>query len=359
MSKFDDTVNSILYRQILEQAAPITVDNSSDPDVIKAKEEIEKYKKEFQNVLTNNYEEWREQATQKQNEIDNIATAFINTINEIDSEENVKKVLEEKFHRSLKNKLIKEATFDEIWGSSVDTAKKYGKDFLDMFKKGQETFTKALVDQGGSLLDRYVGSDVVNDVNKMSDHWLYRLIAIVDFTGVMSWPYLNEAVDLYEKNKNGEDENIYALNLLAAAIAVTPGVTGLPILGWPFKILTWGMRMPGAVLRFFGGNQAKIVARSMSNRIITALGKNPNSAKIAKILDSGVGGSRIGSALKSIFKGAAKWGTAGAKVATAASGGNIPKMVDDLINKGKGLIDQKFTSSPLGQFSSFPEYRTN
>ena len=344
MSKFDDTVNAILYKQLLEQVAP-SDQSSEDINVDEEFKKIQTAKQDIYNVIKQNEEQYKNEVTQKFNEIDQLANKVITDIMDID-----KKYLE----------TLEEATFQEIWGSTVEELKKAGKWTKDKFNQGQDWLADKIINNISPVMDDIVGTDTTKYVNDtLSENIIYKIIAILEPTGVMSWPYLKDAADLYERNQGGEKEDIYALNLLAATIAVIPGVKAVSIFALPFKILTWGTGLSRLTRGLFGAKQAERVASSMSSKILEALGKNPNSAKVQKLLSSGRLPGRVTNLLRNIFTKGSRIIASGAKAATIMSSGDVPKMVDDWITKGKGLMNQRMTSSPLGQFSSFPEYRTN
>jgi hypothetical protein len=259
----------------------------------------------------------------------------------------------------------------------------------------QEYLADLAVENMGSISRNIVGDDFVNGVNEISDSFLYKAVAIfLDPTGVMSWPYLKNATDLYEQHKGTEDEEIYQLNLLAAQISVIPGLRiPLGILTAPFKLVFGGGA--GIMTKIFGVSGARRVARSLANKIKEPLKTNPQIAKVSKTLtkpktNTTLNASKakgadaikklpktlnkaqatsnatkktkdlIGKAVKTTAKAASatakttgkasKLVGQGTKALTAAGAGDIPKFLEGLSSKDKPAVG---SVGSLGRMKSF------
>ena len=254
--------------------------------------------------------------------------------------------------------------------------------------KAKEYVGPALYDIGeytsdkiGEYVTDFLGKEYVDDINNnLSETIWYKIAAIFEPTGVMSWPYYDKALKAYETHKGTDKEDIYFLNLLAAQLSVIPGFRlPLGILTAPLKLLLrlplLPVTIPMKIASFVRG------AVSKSSSALKA------SAKLEKTAAKGIGAkglkavktvtrpasTRIKSAAKAVgstaktaakavgstAKTAAKVAATGAKVGTVVSSGDIPQTWKDWTEAGKkSLEDAKPMERTLGKFPSFNHLST-
>lgn len=365
MSKFDETINSILNDMIIKENAgdvqyPENIVNIS----------FENLKK----TLNEKGDTYRIECQRRYESGDEYVQNFLNQIKHLGK-------LNESFADNA----------SEAWNLTKTKAKEI-KDFvLPKIANTQEFLADLAVENVGGLANNFLGEDVVKEIDSLSDSFLYKVAAIfLDPTGVMSWPYLARANELYEKHKGTEDEDIYQLNLLAAQFSVIPGLRiPLGILTLPFKLL---FGAGGAVAsKIFGVVGARRVARGLSSVIKKPFVRNPNIGKFTNTLNSAKKGSlstvskskgigaiknltktaslanktgaseKVIDILKKGSKAAVETGKKGAgilgkgaKVATVAAAGDIPKTLEDLQSRGEKF--GKTIGSKVGTLGRFPRF---
>lgn len=305
-------------------------------------------------------------------------------------QEYVKRFIDQVKHlENLNESFLDDAS--EAWDLTKTKAKEI-KDFvLPKIANTQEFLADLAVENVGGLANSFLGEDIVKEIDSLSDSFLYKVAAIfLDPTGVMSWPYLARANELYEQNKGTEDEDIYQLNLLAAQFSVIPGLRiPLGILTLPFRLL---FGAGGAVAsKIFGVVGARRVARGLSSVIKKPFMRNPNVSKFTNTLNSAKSGSlsvaskakgvgaiknltktaslanktgaskKVVDILKKGSKAAVETGKKGggilgktSKVATVAAAGNIPKFLEDLQSRGEKVA--KTAGSKVGTLGRFPRF---
>ena len=357
MSKFDNTINAILESLIFEQDRVEELD--PEPIVKQTQDEISKR-------LESDPEQYESESFQKyasdQGIYDKIAD-YVNSISKSFSKEEIESLKEE----------VEETGLQKTWGALKDVAGKIGSAAQEYLGPTLAEVGDAVADKVGEYITSFIGKDYVDDIqNNLSESMWYKIAAVFEPTGVMSWPYYRKALDLYEKNKGTEDEDIYFLNLLAAQISVIPGVRlPLGILTFPFKLIT-------SPFRILGGRNTRI-ARETARYVRSAISKNQNAVKATSKLGTaskkGIVGKSVQTvkgatkavaqkakeaikpAAKSIASGAkkaAKTTAAGAKAATVVSSGDIPQTWKDWTEAGKESMKQmKPAERTLGKFPSF------
>jgi hypothetical protein len=340
MSKFDSTINKLLENLIFEQ------DSS---EVQKAYDIIEKARAEVKSRFDSDPEKFQANADAQIKSYDGFVDAFV---------EYVKNVKNETI-KEIQSKPLKEQSGDTLQ-DIASTAKEYavkgakavGGAIGGVFEKGLDFTTDKLVENVPSIVRGIMGSDtydkVRNEIAEVDDSLLYKALAFIDPTGVLSWPYLNKARELYEKNLGTEDEDIYTFNLLAATAAVIPGVSAFKIFAVPFKILI------SPIAKLFGGMRAKVIARSVTNELKTTFGLGTKLAKATTI------GGKIGNFAKTVakpIKPIAKLAASAGKAGTIIAAGDIPETWK---NWGKDIdIDKiKTPERTLGKFPSFNQIST-
>jgi hypothetical protein len=342
MSKFDSTVNSILENLIFEQ------DDTSE--IQKAYDIIEKTREEIKNRFDSNPEEFEANANAQIKSYDGFVDAFVDYVTNL--KDNAIKAIQT-------SAPLKEQSGDALQDITAKVkdyvaqgAKAAGGMIGGAFEKGLDFTTDQIVENVPSIVRGLMGSDnyeqVRNEIEKVDDSLLYKALAFIDPTGVLSWPYLEKARELYEKNLGTEDEDIYTLNLLAATAAVIPGVSAFKIFAVPFKILI------SPIAKLFGGMRAKVIARSVTNELKTTFGLGTKLAKATTI------GGKIGNFAKTVakpIKPVAKLAASAGKAGTIIAAGDIPETWK---NWGKNIdLDKiKPPERTLGKFPRFGEIST-
>lgn len=317
MSKFDNTINSLLNNLIFEES-------EIDPQQV-IDETREAIKKELE---TNpNYE------IESQERYENDLGTF--------------QKVEEFFNKF--SKLDENISWEDIKsaGKSVfDKIKEYGAPAI-------ETVGDYAVENIGDFVKDVIGEENVNYINdNLSERLWYQIASVFDPTGVMSWPYYKTALEAYDQHKGTEDEDIYFLNLLAAQISVIPGVR------LPIGIITLPFRLIGKVPLFFTRGLARFMRRLFSSNKSTTKA----SSKLSKVSIGTKATQTVKNAAKAVTAitgKAAKIGAVGAKVATSAGEGDIPKKVKEWQNVANDIIDSgKSKKGTLGLFPKFNEIST-
>ena len=357
MSRFDNTINALLENLIFEQDQTEEID--PEPIVTKTQEEIS-------NKLKTDPEQYETESLQKYSSdggiYDQIAD-YVNSISKSFSKEEIESLKEE----------VEETGLQKTWGAIKDVAGKVGAAAQEYLGPTLAEVGDAVADKIGEYVTSFIGKEYVDDVqNNLSEKMWYKIAAVFEPTGVMSWPYYRNALDLYEKNKGTEDEDIYFLNLLAAQISVIPGVRlPLGILTFPFKLIT----KPFTIL---GGRSTKI-ARETASLLRGSISKNKEvlkaTGKLGTVAKKGIvgkGAQTVKNATKTVVqkakeaikptskaiasaaKKAAKGTAAGAKAATIIASGDIPQTWKDWTEQGKKDLEKvKPMQGTLGKFPSF------
>lgn len=264
----------------------------------------------------------------------------------------------------------------------------------------QEFLADLAVENIGTIVRQTIGDEYVDEIrNQLSENMIYKIIAILEPTGVMSWPYLATAKEQYEAHIGTEEEGIYQLNLLAAQISVIPGVRmPLAILTLPFRLV---FGLPARVLgRIFGATGLRRIGLKLTEKIklpfsqsaaakkgaealqkapantkLGKLSKIPASNAIKKLPQKAIKGGttatkkaseKVANAVKKttktvggVLKKGAKAAPVAAKTATVIGSGDIPQTLKDWQKSGEGFFDNKFKQSgTLGKFPRFREIST-
>jgi hypothetical protein len=353
MSRFDSKINALLENLIFEQNQ--MDDINPEPILKQTQDEISK-------KLKDDPEKYEEESLQKysldQGIYDQIAD-YVNSISNSFSKEEIESLKEE----------VEETGLQKTWGAIKDVAGKVGSAAQEYLGPTLSQIGDAVADKVGEYITSFIGKEYVDDIqNNLSESMWYKIAAVFEPTGVMSWPYYRNALDLYEKNKGTEDEDIYFLNLLAAQISVIPGVR------LPLGILTFPFRLLSKPFRLLGGRSTKI-ARESASFLRGSISKNKNvvkaTGKLGNVTQKGIvgkgaqtvkgatkpivqalktGAKAVSSGAKKIAKGAA----AGAKVATVTASGDIPQTWKDWSKSGQEIIDKmEPKKGTLGKFHDF------
>lgn len=331
MSNYDNTINNILKNLIFEQD-----ENFEDiENIIKAtREEIKK------NIDERGSE--YELESQRKYETDD---GFLNKLEE------------------LAMPYLDQLKEDIDWQGAWNKTKEMAKAAAEKIGPPLAAAGDIAADKIGEIATNVVGQEFIDNIqNNLSESFWYKIAAVFEPTGIMSWPYYRNALDLYEQNKGTDKENIYFLNLLAAQISVIPGVR-LPvgILTAPFKLLT---RPIGNIF----GSRREAISKGIADYTRSRISKNPMTIKAAdrlskkKITGKAVNTVKnatkaVAQKSKDIAKKVAKATAAGAKTATVIGSGDIPKTWEDW---GKDVdIDKiKPRERTLGSFPRFGEIST-
>lgn len=352
MSKFDKAINSILNRLIFEQ----TINQPSEEDVKHAQNEIENTRKIIEEEFKKNPEEFIKNAENQ-----------INSYNYVT--EDLSKYFSDLVEKFKKPPLNEDVETDGNWlgditakvGDYAYQATKTAGGYIDgAFENVLDFLTDQAVERMPKILSSVVGKqnyDAIRaEVDQLDDSFFYKVIAVLDISGVLSWTYLDKAKQLYEENLGKEDEDIYTLNLLAATIAVIPGVSALKIFVLPFKLLFSPLRA------LLGGARANAVARSVANELKRTLNL---TGKIDRASSTAARGGRISQTSLNFAKNVtkpvkpiAKLAAGAAKAATITSGGDIPKMVDDWKKKGEEIASRIPEPKTLQRIPSFQRITT-
>jgi hypothetical protein len=391
MSLFYKTANSILEEFISEQ----TEENS---DVIDAESVVNQTIKTINDRIKNDSDGFRNESESKYNSGQEIEDALVKELN------NVRQFIEEDVKTDLSN----------AWDALKQKGKEVWDDIAPKIADTQEFLADLAVENMGPIVRKTLGDEVVDDIrNKMSENFVYKVIAVLEPTGVMSWPYLANAKEAYESKIGTDEETIYQLNLLAAQISVIPGVRV------PFRILTLPFRLtvgaPAYVLsKIFGAVGLKKIAMKLADIVKNTLGKAPRIEKAVEVISKApqttkvakVASSKAANAVKTLpktttktastatknasgkvidavkkpvkaaaaatgkaAKGAgglakkagkvAATGAAAAKAATVIGSGDIPQTWKDWTKKGDDILSKLGNNrGSLGSFRSFRELST-
>ena len=349
MSRFDNIVNSLLNRLIFEQ----TADQPSNDQILEAKKIIDETRQEIKKQFEEKPEEFLQQAENQLNTYDYVADGLEKYLSDLYGKFKTEPLTEQNESDWLQDITAKVTDF------ATQTAKTAGSYIGGAFEKVLDFLTDQAVEKTPSIIKGVMGEDnyskLRTEIDNMDDGLLYKVIAIFDPTGIMSWSYLSNAKELYEKNLGTEDEDIYTLNLLAATVAVIPGVRAFSIFAVPFKILN-------PLTKLFGGYRASTIARAVAQEFKTAFNIGQRLEK-AGFVASRTG--RIGEKVAAFFgkvakpvKAVARLTASAAKAGTIASGGDIPAMVKGWMEKGKEMVNKVPQQRTFTRIPSFQRLST-
>jgi len=374
MSRFDSTINVILENIIFEETDDVkTADNI-----------VKRTIQEIQNRLKTDPDAFRAESEAKYNSGQEIENAFVKEFSQIQNSVN-------ESAEDLKNDL------SNAWNLFKDKGKELWSTVAPAVQNTQDFLADLAVENMGPIVRKVLGDEYVDDIkNNLSENMVYKIIAVLEPTGVMSWPYLAKAREAYEANIGTENEDIYQLNLLAAQISVIPGVrVPFRILTLPFRLVTGSLT---AIVRVFGLKGSQKMGRGLGGFFKYILGSGPKvekgvetvvkapvkttavgkiaqkpaakaiktlpqkTAKAAttatktasnKVLDAS---KKVAKGTASVAKIGAKIGATGAKVGTVVASGNIPDTINKWKNDGGSLLD-KIGNRSTGTLGSFPSFR--
>lgn len=345
MSRFDNTINSLLNHLIFEQ----TADQLSDQEVQEIQNELKTVETNFQQ----DPEKFIQTAQENIDSSDYIANALMEQFT------NLKKNVEEEVITEQTGPQWLQQTLTDVMDYLKPYAKTAGSYIDGAFEKALDFLTDKLVEYVPAAIKGVMGEDnyasLSSEVDQLDDRFWYKVIAIFDFTGIMSWPYLANAKKLYEEKLGTPDEDIYTLNLLAATVAVIPGVRALSIFTVPFKILS-------PLTKLLGGTRATLVAQAVARELKGALNIGQKmdrvtglAAKAGRVTDKALNFAK--NVMRPI-KAGAKLAASAAKAGTIASGGDIPTMVQGWIKAGEGMVDKVPQQRTFTRIPSFQRLST-
>jgi hypothetical protein len=339
MNQFDKSVNILLENLIFEQ----------DQNEIDQSQVIKQTVSEIEKIFNEDKKAYRDESEAKYNS----SQGFVEEV--------------EKYVKGLSEEQLSEETgFEKAWGA----AKEAGSAAWDWGKKtlGPKLYEigDAAADKIGEYATEFIGKEYVDEINNnLSESIWYKIAAVFEPTGVMSWPYYDKALKKYNENKGTENEDIYFLNLLAAQISVIPGARlPLGILTAPFKLLTGVIKLPFSIPRriasFVRGSISKSPSAAKAAAKLEPRGLSKAASSIKKVTRPV--STRIKTAAKTVgsaTKKAAKIGAAGAKTATVFYSGDVPQTWKDWTEAGKNTLEtSKTKDGTLGKFHKFSELST-
>jgi hypothetical protein len=383
MLRFDRAVNNILNRLIFEQDESVEIEKEDDKPLSKEDAIIA----DIQRKNDEGNAAFFAQAKEKFNSGGEYVDKFIRQV--------------EKLSPNIK---VNESTFSDKISKGWDYAKEKGNELLVKMAPTQDRLADHVVEKMDNILTYVIGVEFTKKLNdEISENFLYKVVAIFfDPTGVLSWPYLRDATEAYEKHKGTEYETIYQLNLLAAQLAVVPTFAFKPIFGiltLPLRLLTGS----GAKVmeKLFGVLGATKISTGIANWIRRKLPFRPRNARlterppkiskaskaskaekiipkavkaeklipkvvkaekiITKAPKAGIFGKTVIGAVKLPGKLAGKALKNPFKTATILGSGDIPKTLEDLKKSGEDLNKEtlkRIEKNPLGRFSRFGEIST-
>lgn len=329
MSRFDSTINSILNRLIFEQNA----NDPTDEEVKEAQAAIDEVRNQVQEQFQTNREELIKTAEEKINSDNEAVDRFFDYFES----------KYEKFKNIPKQTNVTEqAESPANWEDSfmkklVEVGSYVGSYIGGAFEAGLDYITDKAVENMPSLMNYLIGKDTYDsiraEVESLEDKTIYKIFAFIDPTGVLSWPYLENAKTLYEQKLGTDEEDIYTLNLLGAALAVIPGLRYIKFLTLPFKLLS-------RLSPFMNARRAGMIGRAIAQELKGPLGITNKFTKAQNVLTkSGRLGTISGNVLRSLGKITRPIATI-SKAATVAAAGDIPDMVKGWMEKGKEMVDK-------------------
>jgi hypothetical protein len=327
MSRFDNTVNSFLNHLIFEQTAEPT-----DDDVREAQTAIDEVRKEVQEEFQKNKESLIKTAEEKINSDNEAVDKFFDFL----------KTNYDKFKNLPDTENLTEEAEPPNWGNSImgyatKAAKAAGSYIGGAFEDVLDYMTDKAVENTPWLMSHLIGEDTYDkvraEVESLEDKTIYKIFAFIDPTGVLSWPYLENAKKLYEQNLGTEEEDIYTLNLLGASLAVIPGLRYIRFLTLPFRLI-------GKLSPLMNSARASLIARAIAKELKGPLGLTQKFSKAQGVLGkTGRIGSMGGNFLRSLGKITRPIATI-SKGLTVAATGDIPAMVKGWMEKGKEMADE-------------------
>lgn len=379
MSNFDKNINRFLKTLIIEQDDQTVSDqtaNVTDEQVDYASQIIDQTRQELESLLKQNPDSFYKRANGNVGAmnyaVNKISNAFYMIYETIKNTlEDAKKTLGEQtqdveqqdsgFSLGQDIKFIVGDVIDDVKNFTWEAAKKAGGAIDGVFEDALDAATDYAVDAVPHWVEKMIGKNnydfIRNDVKNIDDSFWYKILAVIDITGVLSWTYLDEAKKLYEENLGTEDEDVYTLNLLAAAVAVIPGVSALRVFTLPFKLLF----MPAAAL--LRGGRLSTFARAVSNELKTTLNIGENMGRAANVAGrtgkvSQVAAS-LGSKVSKAIKPVAKLTAGAAKASTIIASGDIPGTLEKWRKEGEDVMKNiKPAQGTLGQFPKFNQITT-
>lgn len=348
MYQFDESVNKILSSLIFEEAQDEDIDSEKGGglwDKIKSyvqnslKKRVENDPDKLEKEIKDGYEKPSDSLA------DDIAKALAKKIEESDEKEESEKTPTD------------EAS--SIIGSGLNKLKK-GSGVVA--RNGLESATDAIVDNVSGVLDEHIPKSVLDKIDGLSKTPVGQIIAIFEPTGILSWGYLGTAKEEYDKHKGTDEEDAYALNLVAASLACIPGyksvasVVGLPVrlarsaaLG-PIKGAKAASTAAKTIKTMLTGGSKALKAEKAAAEA-AKVAKAAKAAKAAGVLGKAfkpvTKGGKIAASLGSkVAKGGAKITKAGAKISTALSQGDIKKTFDEYMRRGEQAIKNVEPAKP-------------
>ena len=375
MHRFNKAIDIILERMIYEQT-------ENDSEIDKADSFVNSTIEDIKKRIKNDPESFQRDSEIRYNSGQNIEDSFVKELSQIEKSVN-------ESYEDFKNDA------SNAWDLLKNKGKELWSSVADEIQDTQTFLADLAVENMGSIVRKSIGDEVIDDTkNNMSENVIYKIIAVLEPTGVMSWPYLAKAKEAYEASIGTEDEDIYQLNLLAAQISVIPGVrVPFGLLTLPFRIL---FRAPAYILRkIFGVAGSTKISRSLAatikkeisalskvqkaaNVVTKASSKNTNFGKLAKTPAANAvktlpkAAKAVATTTKnaskkvveiakkpikavaSAGKTGAKAAATGAKVATVVASGNIPQTLKDWEKTGEE-ITKKMGDKQFGTFGKFPK----
>lgn len=346
MSRFDNTVNSLLNRLIFEQ----TADEPTDEDVKEAQAAIDEVRKEVQEQFQTNREELISLAEERINSdneaVDRFFDFFKSNYDEFKNLPEIKNLTEEAEPPNWR---------DSIVGYATKAAKVAGSYIGGAFEAALDKMTDLAVENTPWLMNHLIGKDTYDavraEIESLEDKTLYKIFAFIDPTGVLSWPYLENAKALYEQKLGTDEEDIYTLNLLGAALAVIPGLRYIKFLTLPFRLI-------GKLSPFMNSRRASLIGQAIAKELKGPLGITNKFTKAQNVLGkTGRVGTTAANVMRSLGKITRPLATI-SKGLTVAAAGDIPDMVKGWMEKGKELVDQVPQQQTLGKMPSWNRLST-
>jgi hypothetical protein len=346
MSRFDNTVNSFLNRLIFEQ----TANEPTDDEIREAQAAIDEVRKEVEEEFKTNKDKIIQMAEEKVNSDNEAVDRFVDFFqNNYEKFKNLPKV------ENLTEQAEPPNWTDSITNYATKAAKAAGSYIGGAFEDALDYMTDKAVENTPWLISHLIGKDtydqIRSEVENMEDKTFYKIFAFIDPTGVLSWPYLENAKKLYEQNLGTENEDIYTLNLLGAALAVIPGLRYLGFLTLPFRLIS-------RLSPFMNSRRAGLIGQAIAKELKGGLGLTDKISKTQNILSkSGRVGQMTGKVLSSLGKISRPIATI-SKALTVGATGDIPDMVKGWMEKGKEMVNKVPQQKTLMRIPSFQRIST-
>jgi hypothetical protein len=328
MSRFDNTVNTLLNRFLFEQ----TSNEPTDDEIREAQEAIDEVRKEVQEKFQTNREELIKTAEERINSDNEVVDRFFDFF----------KSNYDEFKKLPKTENLTEEAEPPGWTDSImnyatKAAKVAGSYIGGAFEDVLDYMTDKAVENTPWLMSHLIGKDTYDavraEVESLEDKTIYKIFAFIDPTGVLSWPYLENAKTLYEQNLGTDEEDIYTLNLLGAALAVIPGLRYIGFLTLPFRLLS-------RLSPFMNARRAGLIGQAIAKELKGPLGISNKFSKAQNVLTkTGRVGTITGNVLRSLGKVTRPIATI-SKALTVSAAGDIPAMVKGWMERGKEMVDK-------------------